>query len=104
MQQWTPRQLAEALNIKADLQLLDVREAWEYDIAHIDNSRLIPLGQLITRLDELDAHQRYVVICHHGVRSMHACYVLERSGFEVINLMGGIDQWAKTVDPTMPLY
>ncbi|MBK8452499.1 MAG: sulfurtransferase [Thiofilum sp.] len=104
MQHCTPQQLAAALKTNTAWQLLDVREAWEYDIAHIENSILIPLGQLMGRLDELEVNQPYVVICHHGVRSMHACYVLERSGFEVINLMGGIDQWAKTIDPSMPLY
>jgi rhodanese-related sulfurtransferase len=104
MQNWTPQQLTQALNATTSLQLLDVRESWEYDIAHIENSTLIPLGQIMGRLDELDTSQTYVVICHHGVRSMHACYLLERAGFEVINLMGGIDLWAKTVDPSMPLY
>ena len=104
MQQWTPHQLADALKTNPTWQVLDVREAWEYDIAHIENSILSPLSQLMGRLDELQVSQPYVVVCHHGVRSGHACYVLERSGFEVINLMGGIDQWAKTIDPSMPLY
>lgn len=104
MQNCTPQELAEALKSRSELQLLDVREAWEYDIAHIEGSQLIPLGQLLDRSQELDPHQTYVIICHHGIRSMQACYLLARAGFQVINLMGGIDHWAKTVDPSMPLY
>ena len=104
MQQWIPTQLAAALRDGANIAMLDVRESWEYEIAHLASSRLIPLGQLTKRVSELNADQPLVVICHHGVRSLQACYWLERNGFEVINLIGGIDQWAQTVDPTMPLY
>ena len=72
--------------------LLDVREPWEFDICHIDGSVNLPMGQLPARLDELDGHDEIVVICHHGVRSRQ------------VNLDGGVDAWARSVDPDMPVY
>lgn len=85
--------------------LLDVREPWEFQLGHIRDSVLIPLGQLLHSLETLDNQQETVVICHHGVRSMRAAYVLEHHGFDrVINLRGGVDAWAKEVDPAFPQY
>jgi rhodanese-related sulfurtransferase len=85
--------------------LLDVREPWEYSLCRLDGSLHIPLGQLGARLDELDPDRPTVVICHHGVRSLHAGAFLERQGFpDVVNLQGGIDGWARTVDPAMAVY
>jgi rhodanese-related sulfurtransferase len=85
--------------------LLDVREPWEHDLCRIDGSRLVPLGLLPGRLGELQAHQPTVVICHHGVRSLRAAAFLEQCGFaDVVNLSGGIDAWARTVDATMAVY
>ena len=105
MQTWTPQQLAEHLQQASSLiQLVDVREAWEYDIVHLKNSRLIPLGQLAEGINQLDQNLSVVVICHHGIRSAHACYVLERWGFQAINLAGGIDRWAREIEPSLPVY
>jgi rhodanese-related sulfurtransferase len=85
--------------------LLDVREPWEYSLCRLEGSLHIPLGQLGTRLEELDPDRPTVVICHHGVRSLHAGVFLERQGFpDVVNLQGGIDGWARTVDPAMAVY
>ncbi len=85
--------------------LLDVREPWEFERCRIDGSRLIPLAQLPARLGELDPARPTVVICHHGVRSLRAAAYLEHCGFaDVVNLSGGIDAWAKTVDPGVPVY
>lgn len=85
--------------------LLDVREPWEFERCRIDGSRLIPLAQLPARLGELDPALPTVVICHHGVRSLRAAAYLEHCGFaDVVNLSGGIDAWAKTVDPGVPVY
>jgi rhodanese-related sulfurtransferase len=85
--------------------LIDVREPWEYQIAHLQGSRLVPLRTVPGLVGELDPGQELVVICHHGVRSRQAAYFLERNGFErVINLAGGIDAWAREVDREMPLY
>lgn len=105
MRSWTPAELAAYLeNGEQSLQILDVREPWEYDIAHIEGSVLIPLGTLMQKTDNLDHSREWVVVCHHGIRSAHACYFLERNGFQTINLTGGIDRWAKEIDLNMPLY
>jgi rhodanese-related sulfurtransferase len=85
--------------------LLDVREPWEYELCRIDGSRLIPLSQLPARLAELEPDRPTVVICHHGVRSLRAAAYLEHCGFpDVVNLSGGIDAWARTVDQAMAVY
>ena len=84
----------------AALELLDVREPWEYELCHIAASRAIPLGELQQRSDELgDARSSgdrpLVVICHHGMRSQQVVAFLQRQGFEsVYNLTGGIDAWS----------
>lgn len=86
--------------------ILDVREPWEYEVANLPGSTLIPLGELPSRAaEELDPDQPLVVLCHHGVRSLQAAYFLEHQGFaDVINLTGGIDRWSQTVDPATPRY
>ena len=85
--------------------LLDVREPWEYQTCHLDNSRHIPMRQITSAVHELDPNQEIVVICHHGIRSRSvAAYLASHDFNRVINLSGGIDAWAKYVDPTMPSY
>lgn len=85
--------------------LLDVREPWEFALCRMDGSVHIPMGQLPVRLAELDPSLPTVVICHHGVRSLQAGAFLERQGFaDVVNLRGGIDGWARAVDPAMAVY
>lgn len=85
--------------------LLDVRQPWEYDVCQLENSRLIPMSQIPEKLAELDKDQETVVICHHGIRSRSVGRYLEQAGFRhIINLSGGVDQWAKTVDRQMPTY
>ena len=85
--------------------LLDVREPWEFQTASLANSTLLPLRELPARFGELDAGAETVVICHHGGRSMQAALFLERQGFaRVHNLAGGVDAWARQVDPAMPVY
>jgi len=105
-----PEITAEALrlemNQKGDsLVLIDVREPHEWDIAHIEGARLIPLGQLPERLGELDGHAEIVTHCHHGARSMKALQVLRGAGFgRVRSLAGGIDAWADRVEIGMARY
>ena len=71
--------------------LLDVREPWEVALCRMEGSLHIPLAQLPARLGELDPDRPTVVICHHGVRSLHAGAFLERQGFgDVVNLRGGL--------------
>lgn len=85
--------------------LLDVREPWEYRTARLEDSKLVPLQELPSRIAELDRSAEVVVICHHGGRSLQAALFLERQGFaSVHNLAGGVDAWARQVDPALPVY
>ena len=85
--------------------LLDVREPWEFQRCSIAGSRLVPMREIVARRDELDSEAEVVVICHHGSRSMQVGLFLEKNGFgKVHNLSGGVDSWARTVDPSMPVY
>lgn len=87
------------------VQLIDVREPHEYEICKIDGSKLIPLGEIKDRTSELDPDAEIVVHCHHGGRSMKAAKMLQEKGFtNVINLKGGIDEWAEKLDPKMSRY
>jgi rhodanese-related sulfurtransferase len=86
--------------------LLDVREGWEWDAARIEGAKHIPMGEVPTRANqELDPEGHIVVVCHHGVRSLTVTNWLRQQGFEKVQSMrGGIDGWARTVDPKVPLY
>lgn len=89
--------------------LLDVREPWEFDYCHIDGSVLIPMGELAYELDNLAEQVGYdreiIMICHHGIRSRQMGYYMEQAGFtHIINLDGGVEQWAEDVDQTMKRY
>jgi adenylyltransferase/sulfurtransferase len=84
--------------------LLDVREPWEYAVAHI-GGHLIPQGEVAARLDELDREVEIVVHCHGGVRSQRIAELLRQNGFErVSNLAGGIHAWSVEIDPKVPTY
>ncbi|SMM98787.1 Rhodanese-related sulfurtransferase [uncultured Candidatus Thioglobus sp.] len=85
--------------------LLDVREQWEWDKCHFDDSTLLPMGQIMANIDTLDKSKETVIICHHGIRSMQVARYFDSIGFEnIINLRGGIDAWAQQVDDSMMLY
>jgi rhodanese-related sulfurtransferase len=107
MRNMTPAELAAWLADPArpDPLLLDVREPWEFQNCHIPGARLMPMNELPARLHELDPDAETVAICHHGTRSLHVAYFLARQGFErVHNLAGGVDAWARAIDPAMPVY
>ena len=86
--------------------LLDVREPWEYEASHIEGTKHIPMGDIPTRAhQELDPDAHIVVMCHRGVRSVSVTNWLRQQGYEKVQSMrGGIDGWARTVDPKVPLY
>ncbi len=86
--------------------LLDVREPWELEKARMEGAKHIPMGDVPTRgHQELDPDEHIVVVCHHGVRSLTVTNWLRQQGFEKAQSMrGGIDGWARTVDPKVPLY
>ena len=99
------RELKNRMDNKEPLMLIDVREPYEYEIARIDGSRLIPLGELETHLSELTRTGVLVCHCHSGARSEHAARLLQEAGFEnVYNLEGGIDAWSVEIDPAVPRY
>jgi adenylyltransferase/sulfurtransferase len=100
-----PAALVEELAQGAGPTLVDVREPWEWEIARIDGSRLVPLSDLADRLAQLDTRTPIVTICHHGLRSAQARDLLAAAGFSgVRSLAGGIDEWARTVAPGMARY
>ncbi|MEN9659573.1 MAG: hypothetical protein RL571_3038 [Pseudomonadota bacterium] len=107
MQQINPLELSQWLSdaTRPNPLLLDVREATEYEICHIDGSQLVSMNTIPRRFNELDEDATIVVICHHGMRSYQVASFLERQGFaNVINLNGGIARWAEEVDLTMARY
>jgi rhodanese-related sulfurtransferase len=100
-----PQELEERLREGHSLVLLDVREPWEFQRARIEGSVLIPLRDLPRQIDTLNKDAEIVVMCHHGVRSLHAIQFLSKYGFmKLKNLWGGIDAWSKFVDPKIPRY
>ena len=105
MQTISPEALKKRIEDGNTPLLLDVREQWEYDICHLGDSLNIPMSCFLKRIDELDQAAETVVICHHGMRSLQVAQYLENLGFNnVINLEGGVDAWARFVEPGMPQY
>jgi molybdopterin/thiamine biosynthesis adenylyltransferase/rhodanese-related sulfurtransferase len=99
------KELKSKLDNKEDFLLLDVREPYEYDIARIPGAKLIPLGQLPSRMSELDSAQEIALHCKTGKRSAQALHLLQEAGFsKLVNVAGGIEAWANEVDPTVPKY
>jgi adenylyltransferase/sulfurtransferase len=101
----SPRELKRRMDGGEPFELIDVREPFEYEIARIEGARLIPLGEITERLDELKREQPIVLHCHSGKRSAQAARLLLQRGFtRVYNLEGGIDAWSDQVDPNVPKY
>lgn len=115
MDHLTPQQIAGwiADTTRAAPILLDVREPWEHETAHIAGTTLVPMSMLTARLAEVEALQdrtdgilpAIVCICHHGARSMQVAAFLEQHGMtNIINMTGGIHGWSTHVDPAVPTY
>jgi adenylyltransferase/sulfurtransferase len=97
--------LARRLKIGEKLRLIDVREPHELAISSLPEEENFPLGQLAGRLSELDSAQELVLFCKTGVRSTRALELLVSAGFKKVkNLHGGINAWAREVDPKLPIY
>ena len=85
--------------------IVDVREPHEWDISHIEGARLIPKGTLAEHLSELDTAGEIVLHCKSGARSAQALQFLRSVGYRKLkNLRGGINAWARDVDPSVPTY
>lgn len=101
------KELKAKLDRKEDFILIDVREKFEHQIAHLKNAKLIPLGQLETHLKDLQPlkDKEIVAHCHHGGRSRRALEFLKSKGFKKLkNVEGGIDEWSVQIDPSVPRY
>ena len=96
--------LAARLNSDGAPLIVDVREPWEWEIARIPGSRLVPLGELPKRLRELDSRAEIVTVCHKGKRSLMAQQLLQGAGYQARSLAGGIDAWAGEIEPGMTRY
>ena len=98
-------ELRRKLDAGENFLLLDIRESYEYDIAHLPGTKLIPPGDLPSRMSELDSAQDIILYCKNGQRSAQAVRQLQEAGFSKLhNVAGGIDAWASEIDPTMPRY
>jgi rhodanese-related sulfurtransferase len=102
----TATELKQRLDNGEDIQIVDVREPHEVAIAKIPNSLHIPLGQITSRMSEIDPTRETVLHCKMGGRSAKAIEALKRSGFsgKLTNLTGGITAWSNEVDPSVPKY
>ncbi len=101
----TVGQLKEKLDAGDALRIVDVREPHEWEIVHIEGADLIPLGDILERMNELDTAENLVLMCKSGVRSAKALHTLRDAGFRKLkNLKGGVLAWAREVDTSLPVY
>tara|TARA_Y100000588_G_scaffold133098_1_gene145959 strand:- start:136 stop:618 length:483 start_codon:yes stop_codon:yes gene_type:complete len=85
--------------------IIDVREDFELEISKIEGSLHIPMNQIPNRINELNPENDYVIMCRTGVRSSQICEFLSNQNFRSIaNLSGGINEWAKKIDSSLPVY
>jgi rhodanese-related sulfurtransferase len=99
----TPEELTDKLKSQSPPHLIDVRQPEEFALVALEGSQLIPLGELSARLNEIPPGE-VVVYCHHGMRSLQAAALLSASGRPALSLRGGIDLWARRIDPSLPRY
>ena len=99
------KELNELLNSAEKIQIIDIREHFEWDICHIEGALNIPMNLIIESIDKISKDVTTVIICHHGTRSMKVINYLESIGYKnLINLDGGIHAWSTDVDKTMSTY
>lgn len=106
VQQILPRDVPALLAREPHAVLLDVREPWELQLATVNVPFVhAPLHSVPEQLPRLDAQGPILCLCHHGMRSLQVAHFLQQRGFDdVYNVAGGIDAWARTVDPSVPRY
>lgn len=105
-QHLSPSDIKAKIDAGESLRIIDVREAEEFAICKIEGAELKPLSQFPVWSQELQSNTTpTVLLCHHGVRSQQACDFLAQNGVEgLINMLGGINAWADSVEPGMPRY
>ncbi len=107
MKEITVQELKEKIDSGEPFTFLDVRDPFELHISNIEDieSINIPLSQLSSNLSELDRSEEIIIMCRSGNRSGKACELLQQEGFEnAANLKGGINEWARTIDTSLPVY
>ena len=105
MHEITPQNLKMRLDRNDRPLLLDVRQDWETKLCRLPNAVHIPIEEIELRVEELNPDDEIVVYCHQGVRSAAVAQWLRQLGFKSVrNLSGGLDAWARTVDPAMRRY
>jgi rhodanese-related sulfurtransferase len=105
MSEISPQELKSRLDGREAPLLLDVRQDWETKLCRLPNAVHIPIEEIELRVDELNREDDIVVYCHAGVRSAAVAEYLRSLGFKRIrNLSGGLDLWARTIDPSMRRY
>ena len=100
----SPQELKARLDRREPVVLLDVRDEWEIRLCGLESATHIPIEEIEFRTAELDPADEIVVYCHHGVRSAAVANFLRQQGFKAVNLAGGLDQWARSIDSRMRRY
>ncbi|MCI5055941.1 MAG: rhodanese-like domain-containing protein [Flavobacteriales bacterium] len=104
MKEINVQEYKKLVDSEADYQLIDVREPYEYEIAHMDGE-LLPMGSIMDNLDKISKDKQVIVHCRSGKRSAAVVSALEKAGYEnVYNLAGGITAYAQEIDPNIPVY
>ena len=100
-----PLEVKELLDSGTDIVLVDVREKWEFEYCHIPNSIHISVTDIPDNISKLETKKPLILVCHNGIRSRHIGEELIKNCFDnLINLKGGVDQWADDIDVSMPKY
>ncbi len=100
----TPAEFVQRRDGGEALTLLDVREAWELNVASVPGVLHIPMGEVAERVGEIDRNREVVVLCRSGRRSLEVAKYLQQNGFRAVNLAGGILAWSRDLDATIPVY
>lgn len=106
MEEITATELKKRMDDGENIQLIDVRQPDEFAFAKIEGAKLIPLGEIVKRMDELDDSREAIIQCKAGGRSAQAIQALQRAGYKgaLKNMRGGITAWSNEVDPKVPKY
>lgn len=98
MKEMTAKEVQQRLEAGESLNIIDVREVYEYQGGHIPGAINIPLGLLPIRMNELSKDTPYIVVCLAGGRSAQATALLDRNGFDATNMLGGMSAWEGKVE------
>jgi rhodanese-related sulfurtransferase len=105
MKDITPKQLKSRLDAGEAIDIIDVREDWEVAQGMLANAIHIPMDNIPDAVDQISREKPVVVMCHTGRRSEQVALWMDTEGFDnVLNLVGGIDQWSREIDPSLPRY